>query len=455
MRRIYCKKLLQRNLWREDVVLNLTREGLIRRIEKGSAQDADVCLYGTTVPGMPNVHSHTFQRVVAGRTGPLGNVQDSFWSWRDVMYRCANGISPEQFAVVATWVFIEMLKAGYTSCAEFHYIHHQADGNPYDNPAEMSEQLIMAATRAGIAMTLLPVFYCTAGFGKAGIDPEQGRFANSPKQYLQLLDACQTAISGQPLLCLGLAPHSLRAVPGQLLSEVLQAWPDKQCPVHIHIAEQKAEVESCLANLGARPVEWLLQNFSVDQHWCLVHGTHMSASELRAAVASRAVAGLCPSTEADLGDGVFETAAWLKAGGQFAIGSDSNVRVSVTEELRLLEYNARLGSGRRNVLIGFEQTCGRFLYQHAAQTGGGALGQPAGCIDTGYRADLLELDAKHELLAGCEPDVALDSWIFGGDKTMINSVWVAGQRVIDRGHHTLEARQRTLFANVMNELLSA
>ncbi len=455
MRRIYCKKLLQGNLWRDDVVLSLTQQGLIRQVEKGSAQDADECIYGTTVPGMPNVHSHAFQRVLVGGTGLRGNDQSSFWSWRDAMYRCANRISPEQYSVIASWVFIQMLKAGFTSCAEFHYIHHQPDGKPYTNPAEMSEQLMAASALGGIALTLLPVFYHTADFGKVGADPAQRRFANTAQQYLQILDACQAVMSDQTLLRLGLAPHSLRAVPGQLLGEVLRAWPDKQCPVHIHIAEQRAEIEGCIASLGARPLEWLLRHFSVDQHWCLVHATHLSESELQEAAASQAVAGLCPTTEADLGDGVFETAAWLKAGGQFAIGSDSNVRISVAEELRLLEYNARLGSGQRNVLTAAGQTCGRFLYQRAAKGGGSALGQAVGSIDVGYRADLLELDTQHELLLAREPDSVLDSWIFGGDKTMINSVWVAGRRVIDRGHHMLEEKQRKLFANVMAELYSA
>lgn len=452
MRRLYCKKLLQGDLWRDNVVLSLTSDGMITGIEAGTAQAADECIYGIAVPGMPNVHSHAFQRVLAGRTGSQGGGRDSFWSWREAMYRCANQISPEQLARIAEWVFVKMLKAGFTSCAEFHYIHQQADGSPFANPAEMSEQLIAAAGAGGIAMTLLPVLYCTADFGKADIAVEQRRFANSPQQYLRLLDACQTIIAGLPLLRLGLAPHSLRAVPGQMLREVLQAWPDQHCPVHIHIAEQAAEVENCIACLGAPPVAWLLQQFPVNQRWCLVHATHMSPAELQSAATSRVIVGLCPTTEADLGDGVFATSSWLQAGGRFAVGSDSNVRLSVSEELRLLEYNARLGSGKRNVLQIAEQTCGRFLYQHAAAAGGIAIGQPVGRLEPGYRADLLELDTQHEMLAGCAPDVALDSWIFAADEAMLSSVWVAGRRVIEHGHHVHEEQFRAGFSKVMLQL---
>ncbi len=452
--KIYCKMLLQEDQWRNDVVIDLAADGIIAKIEEGSPQAADTCISGIVVPGMPNAHSHCFQRLIAGLTGPRGSHNDSFWSWREVMYRTANLVSPEQFGAVAQWVFVEMLKAGFTSCAEFHYLHHQPNGVVYANPAEMSERLIGAATQSGIAMTLLPVLYCSAGFGKESVAHEQQRFAHSPSQYLRLLESCKKIISDKSLIELGIAPHSLRAVPANSLHEVLQSWPDKQCPVHLHIAEQPAEIEDCRHHLGVRPVEWLLDQFSVDQRWCLVHATHMSDSELQLAAASRATVGLCPTTEADLGDGVFRTADWLKAGGCFAIGTDSNVRISVAEELRLLEYNERLRSGQRNVLTGTGTSCGRFLYQHAARTGAAVLGQPAGRLAPGCRADLLELDADHELLNGREPDVALDSWIFAGDKSMLKSVWVAGQRVVNQGHHVADTSLRSAFAQVLSELKS-
>jgi len=452
--KIYCKTLLQGDRWRNDVILNLSADGFIVGIEQGSSQSADTCINGIVVPGMPNAHSHSFQRLIAGLTGPQRSQNDSFWGWRETMYRTANRISPGQLGAVAQWVFVEMLKAGFTSCAEFHYLHRQPNGTDYANPAEMSEQLIAAALVSGIAMTLLPVLYCSAGFGKNGVGDEQRRFANSPDQYLRLLEICKKTMLGNPLIELGIAPHSLRAVPAPELHEVLLSWPDQQCPVHIHIAEQPAEIENCRIHLGARPVEWLLDHFAVDQRWCLVHATHMSDSELRLAAASQATAGLCPTTEADLGDGIFRTADWLQAGGGFAIGSDSNVRISVAEELRMLEYSERLKTGQRNVLTAADTSCGRFLYQHAACTGAVALGQTVGRLETGYRADLLELDTSHELLTGREPDTALDSWIFAGDKSMINSVWVAGRRVISKGRHTAEAALRTGFLHVLSELPS-
>ena len=446
---------MQGDQWRHDAILNIARDGVISALEHGSPQTADTTLNGVIVPGMPNAHSHSFQRLIAGLTGPQGSHTDSFWSWREAMYRTANRLSPDQFGAVAQWVFIEMLKAGYTSCAEFHYLHHQPNGAVYADPAEMSMRVIAAAAGSGIALTLLPVLYCSAGFGKIGVSAQQQRFANTPGQYLRLLESCKKVISQHPLLQLGLAPHSLRAVPAAMLHEVLHSWPDRRCPVHIHIAEQPAEIKACRLHLGARPVEFLLAQFPVDSRWCLVHATHMSPGELQRAAKSEATAGLCPTTEADLGDGVFRTAEWLKAGGRFAIGSDSNVRISVAEELRLLEYNERLRSGQRNVLTTAGTSCGRFLYQHAAESGASALGQAVGRLEPGCRADFLELDGNHELLIGRNPDAVLDSWIFAGDNAMLNSVWVAGRRLVDRGHHAAEAESRAGFAQTVTEILTA
>jgi len=450
--KIFCKTVLQGDKWRTDVVLTLSAEGIILSIDNGRADAADHSIQGIVIPGMPNAHSHTFQRLIAGATGPRGNLKDSFWSWRDAMYRCANQISPEQFAVVASHVFTEMLKAGYTSCAEFHYLHHQPGGKAYANLAEMSEQLIEAAAITGMAMTLLPVLYCSAGFGKDDVNEEQRRFSNTSDSYLQILEILRPLVAGNHLLGLGLAPHSLRAVPGDILQEVLNSWSDKSCPVHIHISEQPAEVNDSIEHLGARPIEWLLARFPVDQRWNLVHATHMSDSELRNAAASGATAVICPTTEADLGDGIFRISEWLQAGGRMAVGSDSNVRISVSEELRLLEYNERLRSGRRNVLTTVDSTCGRFLYQHATQSGAAALGQPVGKLEPGFRADMLVLDHNHELLIGRQPDVALDSWVFAGDKSMLESVWVAGQCVVRQGNHPADASLKTAFTKVLNEL---
>jgi formimidoylglutamate deiminase len=450
--RIFCKVLLQENQWRNNVIVSLGPDGIITGIDPGTEQDADESISGIVIPGMPNVHSHAFQRAIAGRAGPGGRRRDSFWSWREAMYRCANNITPDQFSAITAHVFLEMLKAGYTSCAEFHYIHHQADGSPFSNHAEMSERVLEAAMASGIAITLLPVLYCSAGFGENGVTAQQRRYLNSAEQYLHLMESFQKKFADKSLFSLGIAPHSLRAVPAEILQEILQVWPDQQCPVHIHIAEQPAEVESCLEHLGARPVEWLLDNFPVNERWCLVHATHLSGKEVELAAASGATAGLCPTTEADLGDGVFRTEEWLTAGGGVAIGSDSNVRISVAEELRLLEYGQRLTRGQRNVLAGPDSTCGSYLYQHMAKGGGVAINQPVGKLDIGYRADLLVLNDGHELLTGCEPDVAMDSWIFAGDQTMINSVWVAGRCVIRKGFHPRQESIRADFARAVSEL---
>lgn len=453
--KIYCKTLLQGEQWLDNAVLDLDSNGLIRGIQPGTPQTADSSINGIVIPGMPNAHSHSFQRVIAGLTGPRGNDGDSFWSWREAMYRAANSLSPQQFAAVARWVFTEMLKAGFTSCAEFHYLHHQPTGQVYSDLSEMSSRLIDAAVESGISMTLLPVLYCTAGFGKTHVSQQQQRFYNPADRYLRLLESCKTAIESRPLIELGMAPHSLRAVPGPVLQEVLQSWPEKNYPVHIHIAEQPAEIDDCIAHLGARPVDWLLDNFDVDERWCLVHATHMSDEELRRCAASQAIAGLCPTTEADLGDGVFKTLAWLNSGGRFAIGSDSNVRISIAEELRLLEYNERLRSGRRNVLATPTETCGRFLYQHAASTGAVAMGQAVGRLEPGKRADLLVLDDDHELLNGRQADAALDTWIFAGDNSMLKSVWVAGRQVVENGCHVTDTASRSGFMQTLKEIQNA
>lgn len=453
--KLFCKSLMQKDGWLQDVIVEISPDGIIDNIGPGVSAAADTVLNGIVLPGMPNTHSHSFQRLIAGLTGASSDQQDSFWSWRDAMYRCAGKITPEQFAATASWVFTQMLKAGYTSCAEFHYLHHQPDGKAYTNLAEMSARTIQAASSCGIALTLLPVLYQTAGFGNTRLDPVQQRFYNSTDRYIQLLEESQKLISEHPHFRLGIAPHSLRAVPGDAIQDVLAAWPDKQCPLHIHIAEQPAEIEACLEFKGARPLQWLMDNFSVNERWCLVHATHLLDEELIQAATSGAVAGLCPTTEADLGDGFFKTSDWLHSGGTFSIGSDSNVRISVTEELRQLEYNERLLSGRRNVVSQPNTTGGRYMYQHAAEAGAVAIGQPVGQLQPGFRADLLELKPDHLLTAGRSADAALDSWIFAGDNSIIQSVWVAGNCVVSNGRHQLDEQFDAGMLRTLMELTAA
>ena len=402
---------------------------------------------------MPNVHSHAFQRQMAGLAGGANDCQDSFWTWREAMYRLAGLISPDQYRDIAAWLQVEMLQAGYTSCGEFHYLHHQPGGQPYDDIAEMSLRLLNAAELSGMALTLLPTLYCRAGFDGAEVAGAQRRFFTRPERYLRVLDACRRNIAGSELHRLGLAPHSLRAVALDDLGEVLSADVGSAC-VHIHVAEQRLEVEESLARIGRRPLAALLDALPVDQRWCLVHATHLDPEETRRAAQSGAVAGLCPTTEADLGDGFFAIEEWLDAGGCFGIGSDSNLRLSVSEELRWLENGARLLSGRRNILARDGKQSGRFLYEQAARWGAQAISQPAGTLEAGRRADLVEIDATHPLLEGRDCDTALNSYVFAGDNSMIRSVWVGGQARIVDGRHAAGEGLLAAFRQRMKELNS-
>ncbi|NND45068.1 MAG: formimidoylglutamate deiminase [Xanthomonadales bacterium] len=451
-RGIWCAKALLPGGWCESVRLVLTADGVIRSVVEAPAAQGDVVLPGITIPGMPNAHSHGFQRLMTGLTGQLREGGDSFWGWRNTMYTLANRISPEQLADCMAFVYMEMLLAGYTSCVEFHYLHHQPDGRAYGQAAEMSLRVLAAADAAGISVTLAPVLYQVSGFGAAGPEAHQRRFSQSLDAYLALLDDCRHQLEGRPLHRLGVAPHSLRAVPLDALRALTGALPENDTPIHIHVAEQPAEVEACLEAHGARPVELLLDRVGLDRRWCLVHATHVTADECTRAARSGAVAGVCPSTEADLGDGFFGTPAWLDAGGRLAIGSDSNLRISPSEELRLLEFAARLRTGTRQVLRSPEQACGRFLYEHAAHGGAQALGQAVGQLDTGHRADLVELDAEHPLLVGRSQDEWLESYVFGGHEGMIRSVFVGGEQRVAEGRHPAEAALRERFASVTRAL---
>ncbi|MFT5138569.1 MAG: formimidoylglutamate deiminase [Lysobacterales bacterium] len=452
--RIYCRQALLVDGWRNDVLLEVDSNGLIGSISSGLPGSADVQLCGTVIPGMPNVHSHGFQRMISGLTGGGAESTGNFWGWREAMYRFANKITSEQLEVCMAWVYAEMLMAGYTACAEFHYLHHQPDGGAYSQRAETSLRILSAADSSGIAVTLLPVLYSVSGFGQMSTGHEQRRFSNKLDEYLEILQTCRKAIDGQSLHCLGIAPHSLRAVHSEELKNLLESISTERMPIHIHIAEQAAEVEASKEYLGARPVEWLLNNVALDQNWCLVHATHMLESERLDAAATGVVAGLCPTTEADLGDGFFDTAAWLREGGRFGIGSDSNLRISVSDELRMLEYSERLRQERRNILCTDFQSCGRFLYEHAATSGAQALGQHCGVIETGRRADLVELDNSHPLLVGRQEDAILDSLVFAGGREMNRTVYVAGKRLVEDGQHINETALKAGFSRVMKELLS-
>jgi formimidoylglutamate deiminase len=437
--RLHCRRALLPDGWASDVLLEFDLAGTITGISRGRPIDDVSRLGGWVVPGMPNLHSHGFQHLMAGCSGPSSRSEDHFWSWREQMYRLANRLDPEQYEHCLAWVYLRMLRAGYTACAEFHYLHHQPGGRPYQDPAEMSRRVLAAAKRVGMPLTLLPVLYCRSGFAASDVEPAQRRFRLDIQPYARLIEDCRFATRDETIQQVGLAPHSLRAVPGEWLRELTQSASGGD-PVHIHVAEQEREVSECLHFEGVRPVQWLLENAPIDASWCLVHATHMTAGERAGAARSGVIAGLCPTTEADLGDGIFDLDQWLREAGAFGIGSDSNTRISVAEELRLLEYEHRLVKQRRNVLARLPISAAEALYTGASKGGAQALGQPIGVLEVGRRADLVELDSNHPLLTGLGTDEVMDAWVFSGGQEMIRSVWVGGRKVVDSGRHMREER---------------
>ena len=453
MSAFFAERALLPNGWANNVRLEVSADGLLTHIQADASAEGAERLSGPVLPGMPNLHSHAFQRAMAGLAEVAGNPNDSFWTWRDLMYRLVGKISPQQLGVIARQLYIEMLKAGYTSVAEFHYVHHDHNGQPYADPAELSLQISQAASAAGIGLTLLPVLYSHSGFG--GLAPNEGqrRFINSTQNYLDLQTRLQPILAKQPAQSLGLCFHSLRAVTPQQLNEVLAAS-DKQCPVHIHIAEQQKEVDDCLAWSGRRPLQWLYENTEVDQRWCLVHATHANAEEVSLMAKSRAIAGLCLTTEANLGDGIFPAVDFLAQGGRMGIGSDSHVSLSVVEELRWLEYGQRLRDQRRNRLYGAEQPMvGRTLYDAALDGGAQALGQPIGALEVGKRADWLVLDGNDPYLATASGDGILNRWLFAGGDRQVRDVLVNGKWVVRGGQHADEEESNRAFTQVLRELL--
>jgi formimidoylglutamate deiminase len=428
--------------WARDVLLSWNEQGFLTDVKTqcvcpaGTLQAA-----GPLLPGMPNLHSHAFQRAFGGLTEYRGAAQDSFWSWRSLMYRFVAAITPDQLEAIATGLYVEMLEAGYTSVCEFHYVHHDHDGRPYADDMALSMCLLRASARAGIGLTLLPVLYQTSGFGASPPSEGQRRFIRSTDNMLALLQKLKPLCEAQGAR-LGLAPHSLRAVPPDSLREALDGLQamDAKAPVHIHIAEQTAEVDACLAWSGQRPVEWLLDHAPVDIRWCLVHATHMSADESMRAARTGAVAGLCPSTEANLGDGIFDAASWLQGGGRWGVGSDSHACVNAAEELMLLEYSQRLATRQRNVLATAEQPSVATAMTLAAVAGGAqASARPVAGLAAGQQADLLVLDAQHLLLRDLpSPEAMLSAHVFASHRqSALLQVWVGGRLKVQSGRHAL------------------
>ena len=437
--------------WARDVRLGV-QDGRIVSLQCGMPAEADDTRLSIVLPGLGNLHSHAFQRGMAGLTEVGGASGDSFWSWRELMYRFLDRLDPDSFQAIAQMAYVEMLESGFTRVGEFHYLHHAPDGRPYADAAEMSARVAQAAQASGIGLTLLPVFYAHSDFGAQPPNPAQKRLVHDIDGFAALLQRCRDALRQLPDAVLGVAPHSLRAV----APDELAALPALvEGPVHIHIAEQVKEVQACLAWSGQRPVQWLYAHAAVDERWCLVHATHVEPQELAAIVASGAVAGLCPITEANLGDGLFPMQDFIRAGGRFGVGSDSNVLIDAAEELRLLEYGQRLTLRGRNVLATEAGvSSGRTLYQGALQGVAQALG-----VDTGLRvgapADLVELDAAHPALACRQGDSLLDSWVFAARNGAVRSVWRNGRELVRQGRHLQRERIAGDFRRALARVLQA
>jgi formimidoylglutamate deiminase len=438
--------------WARNVRLTVV-DGRISKIERDVAASADDDRMGIGLPGMANIHSHAFQRGMAGLTERRGQNEDSFWSWRTLMYRFVDRITPDDLEAIAALAYVEMLEAGFTRVGEFHYLHHGVAGLPYDDIGEMATRIAAAAEQSGIALTLLPVFYAHGGFGGAAPGAAQARFLNDPNHYGELIAASHRAVAALDGAIVGIAPHSLRAVTPDELTAILPLAPAS--PIHIHIAEQTKEVADCEAWSGARPVEWLLDHNPVDHRWCLIHATHMTDAETVRLAGSGAVAGLCPITEANLGDGFFPAAPFRDAGGIFGVGTDSNVLISLSEELRLLEYGQRLQGQARNVLAaGAGQSTGRTLFDKALAGGAQALGAESG-LKVGAPADIVALRTDHPSLVARSGDAVLDSFIFAGGHGLISDVWRSGRKLVSEGKHRHRVAIAARYGRTLERLLAA
>jgi formimidoylglutamate deiminase len=436
--------------WARNVALDIDPDGMIERVTAGASSEGRYAVAGPVVPAMPNVHSHAFQRAIAGRTGRKSPTQDdSFWTWRHAMYAFLDRVDADSFEAIAAQAYVEMTKAGYTAVGEFHYVHHDAAGKPYADPAELAWRIVSAAQTAGLGLTLLPVFYAHAGFGGTAATAGQRRFVHTPYTFSHLVDRLRERETGGHYV-LGIAPHSLRAVTPEELGQVVRlAAPG--APIHIHAAEQTREVDDCFAWSRMRPVEWLLTQASVDARWCIVHATHMTEREIAALAASGAVAGLAPTTEADLGDGTFPGLAYLTAGGRFGVGSDSNTCISPFAELRQLEWSQRIRARRRNVLPAEEGLAiGSALWGRAARGGAQALAQPMGAIVAGRRADLVVLDPDDVALAEQAPEDVLDAAIFGPARAPVRDVMAGGRWIVQAGRH---AHEEAIFARYRDTMM--
>ncbi|WP_170563723.1 formimidoylglutamate deiminase [Ruegeria atlantica] len=447
---IHAKTALLGSSWVRNLRVEIAR-GHIQSLETGaSAQSADTRV-DVLLPALGNLHSHAFQRAMAGMTEVRAAGRESFWTWRTLMYRFLDKLTPDQVEAIAALVYLEMQEAGYASVGEFHYVHHQPGGASYDQVSELSQRIFAAATQTGIGLTHLPVLYTYGGVDQQPLAGGQLRFGNSVDQFLVLVEECRKTLP-QTDSMIGIAPHSLRATSPTDLPEVLNVVSDG--PVHIHIAEQLKEVADVEAALGQRPVAWLLDNVDVDYRWCLIHATHMTDVETRALAQSGAVAGLCPITEANLGDGIFNGAVYIDSGGRFGVGSDSNIRISLPEELRTLEYSQRLRDHARTVLVKGEGSVGQALYRGAAQGGAQALGRNAGEIAVGKWADLMAIDRSHPTICALTDEQVLDGLCFAAPDGLVTDLWSAGRHMVRQGRHIERDRIVPAYRSAIADLLA-
>jgi formimidoylglutamate deiminase len=435
--------------WADGVRLSIA-EGRIEQLETGVQRRPEDEQHAIAIPGLCNVHSHGFQRGMAGLAEVRGPEGDNFWTWREVMYRFLDRLTPEQVEAITALAYVEMLERGFTRVGEFHYLHNDVSGAPYANIGELGERIAAAAAATGIGLSLLPVFYAHSNFGGAPPNHGQRRFISNVDTFARLVESGRNAIGALPDANLGIAPHSLRAVTPDELGVIVPLA--NGGPIHIHAAEQTKEVDDCVAWSGARPVEWLLEHVDVDARWCLVHATHLTPKETTRLAESGAVAGLCPITEANLGDGIFPAREYLTAHGRIGLGTDSNILIDAAGEVRALEYAQRLDLRARNVLASEEgHSTGRELFDAVLAGGSQALGQKGFGICQGGAADLIGLDAAHLSLAGRRGDALLDGWIFAG--AGIDCVWRGGCKVVSGGHHinrdAIAARYRRALESVL------
>lgn len=418
--------------WAEKVRVAISG-GLIATITVDVEAQGNDDRHAIGLPGMSNVHSHAFQRGMAGLAEVRGPGSDSFWTWRDIMYRFVDRIDPDGLRAIAALAYAEMLEAGFTRVGEFHYLHRDPAGVAYANPAELSHAIIAAAADTGIGLTHLPVFYAHSGFGGTAPRHAQRRFVHDLDGFARLLDAVRAGTAALPDAIVGIAPHSLRAVTADELGH-LQTLAGTG-PIHIHLAEQLKEVEDCVAWSGQRPVEWLMDHANIDARWCLVHATHMTGEETVALAQSGAVVGLCPITEANLGDGLFPAVTYQAAGGRFGIGTDSNVLIDMSEEMRLLEYGQRLLARARNIMTAAPgQSTGQEMFEAAVRGGAQALGV-AGGLAVGHAADMISLDSSHVSLVERKGAQIMDSFLFAAGRSAIDGVWRRGTMVVRSGEH--------------------